>query len=492
MTDFAPTGEQQQALDLFATGRPLVIEAGAGTGKTSTLELLARSTPRTGCYVAFNKSIAVEARQRFPLTVASSTMHSLAYRALADRLNIEARLKQAKRTPSWKIARALDVDYLTVDVTEPVARTKMLQPQTLGGHLVRALRLFCESGDLEPDPAHFPYLPGIDGHDAEGRRLWDNNRAVAAELMPALRRAWRDVQDPDGYRMRFDHSHYLKVWQLGRPQLPGSFVLFDEAQDANGVMLAVLAAQDAKQMIYVGDSQQQIYEWRGAINALDRLAGERAWLTESFRFGQPIADVANAILAKLESPLRLTGSGGPSTVGAVDGPRAVLCRTNATALNVMLDEQRRGRAVCLVGGAREILDFVWSAAKLKDGKAATHPDLAGFDSWREVQAYVKADPAGGDLKMLVDLVDNYGADIIETALEGSVAEEAADVVVSTAHKAKGREWPTVRLAGDFTPPPNREQLSPAEYRLLYVAATRARERLDVTGCAPVHDLIEAA
>jgi HD domain len=37
---FTPTGEQQTAPDAFATGGSLVIEAGAGSGKTSTLRLL--------------------------------------------------------------------------------------------------------------------------------------------------------------------------------------------------------------------------------------------------------------------------------------------------------------------------------------------------------------------------------------------------------------------------------------------------------------------
>jgi MoxR-like ATPase len=43
-TTFAPTDEQQEALRLFATGKSLAIEAGAGAGKTSTLKLLAEST----------------------------------------------------------------------------------------------------------------------------------------------------------------------------------------------------------------------------------------------------------------------------------------------------------------------------------------------------------------------------------------------------------------------------------------------------------------
>ena len=45
---------------------------------------------------------------------------------------------------------------------------------------------------------------------------------------------------------------------------------------------------------------------------------------------------------------------------------------------------------------------------------------------------------------IVKLIEDYGVQIILDALEGGVPEDQADVVVSTAHKAKGREWPTER------------------------------------------------
>ena len=74
-----PTAEQQAAVEAFATGQNVVITAGAGTGKTSTLRLLADRAGRRGLYVAFNKAIAEEARRSFPSTVQARTAHSLAY-----------------------------------------------------------------------------------------------------------------------------------------------------------------------------------------------------------------------------------------------------------------------------------------------------------------------------------------------------------------------------------------------------------------------------
>lgn len=68
------------------------------------------------------------------------------------------------------------------------------------------------------------------------------------------------------------------------------------------------------------------------------------------------------------------------------------------------------------------------------------------------------------------------------------------MTVSTAHKAKGREWPRARIADDFTPPPDSDEhddkgqplpgpIDDGEARLAYVAVTRARHRLDIGGLA---------
>lgn len=491
-----PTAEQQRALDVFATGTDMVIEAGAGTGKTTTLGLLARTTPRRGVYIAFNKAAADDAGFKMPMTVRASTMHSLAFRATVNRLDLARRLNEP-RMKSWTMAKQLGIGPVNVTIP-PTMRTKVLQPGFLAGHVLRALRRFCESGDGTPGPEHFPYVEGIDTVDAAGRRKATNNKQLALHLIDPLERAWEDARRPDG-RLPYDHAYYLKVWQLDRPELPGDFVLFDEAQDANGVMLAVLDTQRAagKQMVYVGDSQQQIYEWRGAVNALASFDGQTCWLTQSFRFGPAIAEVANAILDGLDSPLRLTGTDRlASTVGPVAEPRAVLCRSNAAAIRALLSAQRNGRGAHLVGGDQhgDLVQFVRAAARLQAGERVAHRDLAPFESWREVQQYVDEDPQGTELKMMVGLLDDYGCQIVLDALDGHIAEREAEVIISTAHKAKGREWSSVRLAGDFDPPTDSDgvavrEVSAAEWRLLYVACTRAQDRLDPTGCQQVKDLI---
>ena len=106
---FDPTDEQQQAIDAFLTKENMILEAGAGTGKTSTLKLLSAAMPkRRGLYLAFNKSGAEEAKASFPNNVTCSTVHSLAYRHVVDS-NRRFRLN-AKRQTRAEVPRLLDVE----------------------------------------------------------------------------------------------------------------------------------------------------------------------------------------------------------------------------------------------------------------------------------------------------------------------------------------------------------------------------------------------
>ena len=86
MGKLTPTAEQANARDLYTTGGNLKLEAGAGAGKTSTLQLLAGvDRNRLGQYLAFNRPIVDEAARKFPSHVACNTAHSLAMRAVGRR-----------------------------------------------------------------------------------------------------------------------------------------------------------------------------------------------------------------------------------------------------------------------------------------------------------------------------------------------------------------------------------------------------------------------
>jgi hypothetical protein len=206
----------------------------------------------------------------------------------------------------------------------------------------------------------------------------------------------------------------------------------------------------------------------------------RLALTQSFRFGPAIAGEANKFLAFLGSDLRLEGFEKiESTVGPLDEADAILCRTNAGVIFNAIEQLALGREVAIVGGTNEIKRFAKAAAQLQSGKQTTHEDLVAFKNWGEVVEYADSDE-GADLRVMVKLISEHGIDAILDICERSTKEADADVVVSTAHKAKGREWDRVKIAGDFRIPDYDagEVLSRQEAMLMYVSVTRAKKALD--------------
>jgi len=166
----------------------------------------------------------------------------------------------------------------------------------------------------------------------------------------------------------------------------------------------------------------------------------------------------------------------------LERPTAVLCRTNAVSVRQVIAHRAAGRRVALVGDGSDVLRFARAAQELQQRGTTSHPDLACFSDWSSVQQYVIADALGGELKLLVNLVDEFGVPVIESALSGLWKEDAAEVVVSTAHKGKGRQWSTVALADDFPAGTAEKPLEAEELRLQYVAVTRAQHVLDLSAC----------
>lgn len=269
-------------------------------------------------------------------------------------------------------------------------------------------------------------------------------------------------------------------------------------QDANPVVLDVICRQEAAQLVAVGDPNQAIYGWRGAVDAMDQFGGHRLYLSKSFRFGPAVADEANKWLAILAAELRVTGFERiNSEVGPLTAPDAILCRTNAKAIAAVMGGINEGRRVALVGGGDEMVRLAQAAVSLKAGIRTEHPELCAFRTWGDVQDYVEHDAAGTDLKVFVRLVDQHGADVIIDTLQRLTRDEArADLIISTAHKAKGREWNSVQVATDFREPKQADDGRPGKVAredamLAYVTVTRAKLQLDPAGVAWVDSYVPA-
>src|SRR5690606_28467443 len=116
--------------------------------------------------------------------------------------------------------------------------------------LLSTIRRFCQSSDETITAEHFPKYGRLWGEKEE---IVDKVRSEVLRNAPTIWRRMTDVSDS----LPLGHDGYLKVWALTLPRLPFDFILLDEAQDTNAVVLGVLGHQDA-QLVYVGDRHQQI------------------------------------------------------------------------------------------------------------------------------------------------------------------------------------------------------------------------------------------
>lgn len=467
MTDYKPNAEQATIGRAFHAGGSLVIVAGAGTGKTSTLELLASKTPwKKFLYIAYNKSVQVEAQARFPRNVKCVTSHGLAYRthgqAYSARLN-------APRVSSNRAASLLGIRQAF-----PLGE-HLMQPKMIAATVMRTVDRFCYSADSQISASHVPWMEGLE----PGQMRKD----LEDLIVPLAQKAWRDLLSADG-QLRFTHDMYLKLFQLSKPRLPYDVILLDEAQDSNPCVADLVMSQERAQIVLVGDSNQAIYGWRGAEDAMENFrADNRLPLTGSYRFGPKIAAEANRWLEMLESDLRLKGWLKRESTIVADysvEPTAILCRSNAGAMGQAIRMLKEGKRVGMVSGGasdptgtNQIRAMARAAQDLLAGRSTDHPELGLFIAWSEVQEYAKED-GGSDLAPFVNLVDEHGPEAILSYCDQMTPERDAEVVVSTAHKAKGREWDAVQIADDFQAPKPGSAPRRDELMLAYVAITRAK------------------
>ena len=468
--DVPPTDEQEAVLAHAGTSKDIVVEALAGTGKTSTLRMFAQASQgRKGQYLAFNRAIVNEASSTFPANVSCRTAHQLAYAGIGHRYRNRI---NGPRVRNADIAERLQCQGFAF---KSGSTNLYLTPEQIARYTWETVRAYCRTPGEELNSRLVP-LPVNMQEDSESAA------ALSETVLEYARDLWLELTDPDG-TLSWNGSHdiYLKLWQLSNPRIPVDFIMFDEAQDADPVMLSVINDQDHAQLLYCGDDYQTLYEWRGAQNALAMApTDERLWLTQSFRFGPAIADTANFFLDRLKAPYAIRGN--PqlrSSVGRVESPSAVICRTNSAVFAALIEAHNSGRRAAVLGGARDLDSLATACSALQRGQRTSHPDLAPFKNWREVMTWIEENPEqdptlARDLK----LIDKFTPSGIKRVLTQIVDEKESDVVISTAHQAKGREWSTVRLGIDFLHP---DDMATEELRVGYVAATRGKDRLDTGG-----------
>lgn len=477
--NLAFTPEQQAPID--SSARTVRVNAFAGTGKSTMLcgYALARAGQR-GLLIAFNKAIQTEAQATFPRHVTCRTSHALAFRAVGQRY-------AHKLQPDIK---PFHVEALTSHLTRslPAQERKVFNQRS-----IETLKAFLVSADDRMGLAHVSL-----GSTPVEKRIGKQAILGAALLL------WDKMQDASDPAVPMLHDGYLKIFQLERPVLGGDFILFDEAQDTNPVTQAIITAQTHANIVYVGDAHQAIYGFRGAENAMTIPAQAVFYLTGSFRFGQSLADVANAILALKGERVALRGLGGITRVIDEAGPHATgyayISRTNAGLFEHAEHALRGKTPITFVGGAHSCkFEMGEDIAHLSQGRngAIRNPFIASFPDIDALTLYaltINDKELGGWARV----VKQYGASHFHATLarirhaaityDSAQGHEHTSVVLVTAHRSKGLEFDRVALADNFLDPLDEDtgllrdfadasRETQEEINLLYVAATRARKEL---------------
>lgn len=484
---FSPTDEQLSAVEAFTEGGTTKLVAVAGAGKTATLLGMARleelrNPDRRGLYLAFNRSVAEEAKRKFPRTVTAMTAHKLAMTQLRNTPHGPLLAKLGERVP-WRTTA--DAIYPAKTVVDMHDGRKLFSSYVIGRYALRTVEEFCKTLDTDIGIQHMPDITGITRGSIQEQQL-------AEAVVPCAKRAWSNMLDPNSFAVQFTHSCYLKLFVDSHPRIgrDGDYILLDEAQDSNPVVARLFSGQSHLQRILVGDSNQSIYGFTGAVDSLSKFDADTVvTLSQSWRFGDAIADAANVYLRRLQSPVLVRGNS--RIDDAVDfslrDTTAVLSRTNGGAIDEIIRTQTAGESAALVGDVEAALKFCEAARSLQNGNTPTNPQFAVFSTWGQLEEYIEHQPGMSDLGTQAKLVNDYGVDAIESALANLVSPARADRIFTTAHKSKGLEYPKVRIADDFADPEvdNDEKpfpLSPSEIRdeqrLAYVALTRAQQALN--------------
>ncbi len=302
MTDFLSSLNPEQQIAVQHTEGPLLILAGAGSGKTRVIAhriayLIAEKkvAPWNILAVTFTNKAAEEMRlrvqrllrdQKLPSAPLVSTFHSLCVRIL--RQDIEK--LNDKYTRTFTIYDQDDSQRLIKNCIKDLGYDE----KHLG---VRATQSAISSAknrgeDVDAFAARADYVDERRAAMARVYKLYEerlhaNNALDFDDLMIKAVRLLRDVPE-----VREKYNNKFK------------YILVDEYQDTNSLQFALISLVTEKQqnIAVVGDEDQSIYKWRGA-DITNILNFEKHFpdtktirLEQNYRSTQTILDVAGAVV----------------------------------------------------------------------------------------------------------------------------------------------------------------------------------------------------
>lgn len=467
-----PTDEQKTVL--ASTGRVVRINARAGTGKTTTLRMLSEAhSSKKILYLVFNRKAREEAQSRFPSNVNIKTVHALAWGRTGKDYGFG--------------------DFSPKDLLPHFQHCANPQLHAKVCHDFLVFFMNSAYAKMEEATADFQMvLP------QEAREIFRRNQKSVVEAARNIATAWYRKERP------CPHDFYLKMFHkeglFDRTLAGYDMILVDEAQDLSGVMIDALEKCKARIFI-VGDTHQQIYGFRYAVDAMRKLsADEDLELTLSFRFGKGVADLASLLIreAKGETGFRIFGNPQKtSTVMLSDVPPrkrcALLTRTNLSLFSHAMALRSRNARFRFERDIEKVLWQTLDVYWLANGKTSEIRNdwIRSFKDIRSLEDYAEK-CEDFSLKGMSQIVRKYSSDF-----PGAIFDMAAinridagercedEVVLSTIHASKGQEYERVHVDSDVA-----ENMTAAlesdgdryneEVNVAYVGFTRALDSLSLS------------
>lgn len=503
-----PTQQQIDIIETAKTGVNMLIPALAGSSKTTSLIMLAEALHeqgKRGIYLAYNKAIAEECKGKFVSSVECRTIHSIAYGQLSSKLKSKLKLptlfyKQASEKYDFK-AEFIGRYSNPTDV-------RLLGTGGVWLMIKKTVENFCKSNDREINIYH------VNGAKLDWMYVLDFNiESILETILRCAKSYWKDIIG-EFSNVPMTHDAYLKMLSLSNFSLQHDYIMVDEVQDLNPVMLEVLKKCKG-QKILVGDSYQNIYAWNKTVNVFEgslaeNILGEgykELYLTKSFRFGDNVEKIANLILHHRGFEKDLEGNG---TVKGITysnysqefTPTAIICRSNSGVLEAIFEYRKQYPYKKFYTNAdmKDIRDFISSLSALKKGERENvkHRLLYAFQDIQEYHTYVEENPDDAEISKMERLLNKHGAKAILDVAYNCTTQRDSDILVTTAHKSKGLSLENVLIYSDFQygleldPDTCKLDLecSEQELNLLYVACTRTIKDINVSNIKDFLDFLE--
>lgn len=425
------TTEQLNIISAASSTRDnLMIQALAGTGKTSTLEALVGHLPRQPIlYLTFNKKNANEASDRMPSTTTVRTFNSIGHRVWGATIGKNLRLEPKK---TQNILREI------INESPKPAQKALWDCYFEVG---QAVSLGKSLGYL---PANC--YPGIKPLVSQGifhSLLEEEPDDLASDLIDAvLIRSIR--QSFEGLIDYNDQVYMPALFQATFPQFP--IILVDEYQDLSPANHALLGRLVRGRIIGVGDPNQNIYGFRGAkaegmTSAITQYSMSTFPLSTSFRCPSAIV---NHVKWHVPS-FKASKEGGHVSIlnnleaNSIPDHSTIACRNNAPLLRVAFGLLGSGRSISVAGSdiGPKLINIMRKLGPESLGKTQVLEAIAEWESEKLAKESKTAEDLAGCMRVFAE----HGTDLGQAlAYTEHLFKQTGTILLTTIHKAKGLEW----------------------------------------------------